>query len=179
MYNILSRQLEREASFFMIAAHDAIGQRRKYTNVAYWTHPVAVTAIVKTVTDDENILAAALLHDVVEDTAVTVDTLEQLFNPTVAALVAAVTKVSKSSDGNRAARLELERQHLAKASNDAKTIKLADILDNLSNIVSLDPDFARIYIQEKQRLLPSLEGGHPELFKKVQTFITQYFNASL
>ena len=68
--------------------------------------------------------------DVVEDTPVSIKDIEDVFGPRVAALVSDLTDVSKPEDGNRATRKELDRQHTAKASPDAKTVKLADLISN-------------------------------------------------
>ena len=67
----------------------------------------------------------------------------------MAELVDDLTDVSKPQDGNRATRKELDRQHTAKASPDAKTIKLADLISNSRSIMKDDPNFAKVYMKEK------------------------------
>ena len=66
-------------------------------------------------------LAAALLHDTVEDTGTPLKDIEAEFGPDVASLVEQLTDVSKPEDGDRKTRKEIDRQHIAKASVRAKT----------------------------------------------------------
>jgi hypothetical protein len=53
----------------------------------------------------------------------------------------------------------------------AKTVKLADLIDNLSNIADADPQFAKMYFDEKELQLQALTQGHPDLFQQVQRII--------
>ena len=88
----MSRLVEK-ALQFATAAHE--GQVRKYTGEPYINHPVEVMRIVKTVSDDPAMHAAALLHDVVEDTDVTIEDIVREFGDDVAQLVDDLTDVSK------------------------------------------------------------------------------------
>jgi len=108
-------------------------------------------------------IAAAYLHDTLEDTDTSYDRLAAMFGVEVADLVLAVTDVSKPADGNRATRKALDCTHLATGSADAQTIKLADLIDNTSSIVEHDPDFAKIYLVEKAALLEVLTKGDRRL----------------
>lgn len=153
------------AAHFAHAAHAAVGQKRKYTNVPYIEHPFAVARLVLDVTDDESTVAAALLHDTVEDTLITLADIEREFGADVAKLVGWLTDVSQPADGNRAVRKAIDRQHLALADPRAKTVKLADLIDNTRSIVTYDKPFARIYLVEKERLLEVLTEGHPDLYR--------------
>lgn len=159
--------VERAANFAAIAH---TGQLRKYTGEPYIVHPQEVARIVSLVSEDANVVAAAWLHDVVEDTPVTIEQIDQNFNSYVAKLVSEVTNVG-AGRGNRAERKRLEREHLAQACPDAKTIKLADILDNVPSIVEFDPNFGAIYVEEKRLLLPHLLGGSPILASRVQEML--------
>jgi len=125
---------------FATAAHG--DQKRKYTGEPYIQHPIEVAEIVKTVTDDQDVIAAAILHDVVEDTPVTLGGIRIAFGDRVAGFVAEVTDVSRPQDGNRAKRKAMDRDHLAKASPQGQTIKLADLISNAGSILQYDPDFA-------------------------------------
>lgn len=140
------------------------GQKRKYTGEPYIEHPRAVAALVSMAAHTDDMLCAAWLHDVVEDCGIPLDQIERLFGHRVAVLVEALTDVSKPSDGNRAFRKALDRIHLAKAPADAKTVKLADMIDNCRSIVQFDPKFARVYLAEKASLLPFLKEGDPLLY---------------
>ena len=72
---------------FAIQAHERIDQRRKYSNQPYDTHLKAVADMVASVSGDLEMLAAAWLHDVVEDTAATIEDVRQEFGNGVAQLV--------------------------------------------------------------------------------------------
>ena len=153
-------------------------QVRKYTGEPYINHPVEVAQIVATVTDDVNMICAALLHDVVEDTWVTQDLLYQQalgFRHPVANLVYWLTDQSKKEDGNRKIRKEIDRNHIAQAPADAKTIKLADLISNSKSIVVNDPQFAKIYMNEKRLLLTVLEEGNATLYKRASEIINEYY----
>ena len=69
-------------------------------------------------------------------------------------------------DGNRAVRKEIDRKHTAQASDRAKTVKLADLIDNCKDITRHDPRFARIYLREMARLLDVLHDGDSRLLEK-------------
>jgi len=154
------------AAEFARAAHGGIDQRRKYSKEPYIVHPEAVARLVSTVTDDAPTIAAAWLHDVVEDTPVTIEQVEEEFGSDIARLVADLTDVSRKSDGNRAHRKAIDREHTARADPRAKTVKLADVIHNLGDIVNLAPDFAPVYLEEKVLLLAVLTEGHPDLFRQ-------------
>lgn len=155
--------VERALKFATVAHRDQV---RKYTGEPYITHPVAVAALVATVTDDQEVIAAALLHDTVEDTPVTLDTIEDHFGTRVANLVAWLTDVSTKHHGNRATRKALDRAHLALAPAEAQTIKLADLIDNTGSIVEHDKAFAKVYLQEKNALIEVLHKGDRNLWLK-------------
>lgn len=153
-----------KARVFATAAHSAVDQRRKYTGEPYINHPRIVYELVRSVTDDTATLAAAWLHDVVEDTKVTLEDIRLEFGDEIYALVADLTDVSRPEDGNRAVRKAMDRDHIAGADPKAKTIKLADLIDNTRSIVARDPSFAKVYIREKRALLEVLMEGDNRLF---------------
>jgi len=80
---------------FSINSH--IGQYRK-SGEPYIIHPILVASIVVSITNDESMAIAALLHDVVEDTSVTIKQVEELFGKDVAHLVAGLTKIDAIRD---------------------------------------------------------------------------------
>lgn len=163
------------ARTFAKNAHASIDHRRKYTNEPYIVHPAAVAKLVATVTDDEQMICAAWLHDVVEDTPVTLFEIEQTFGHDVAALVEDLTDVSTREDGNRKVRKAMDRAHTAKASPRAKTIKLADLIDNSKSIAEHDPGFAKIYMREKRELLKVLKEGDATLYRRAEDIVKTYF----
>ena len=143
-------------------------QKRKYTGEPYFVHCEAVALLVQSVTDDPEMIASAYLHDVAEDCGVTYPELCNAFGVPVADLVGWLTDRSKPSDGNRAARKKIDREILAKAPARAKTIKLADLIDNTKSIVEHDKDFAKVYLAEKELLLPLLVEGNAVLFHEAE-----------
>lgn len=156
--------LEQKAKAFATKCHEDINQVRKYTGEPYINHPASVVEIVRSVPHTEAMLCATWLHDTVEDTNATIDDIKREFGEEVAALVEMLTDVSKPSDGNRKKRKAIDREHTAKASPQAKTIKLADLIDNTKTIVAFDPEFAKIYLAEKRLLLDVLGDGDKTLF---------------
>lgn len=164
--------LEDRALVFAVAAHAACGQKRKYTGEAYYLHPLEVRDILRQCETPvtAEMRAAALLHDVVEDTQVSIELIHLTFGATVADYVEQLTDVSKPEDGNRAVRKALDREHTAQACPEAKTIKLADLISNTRSIVERDPVFAVTYLAEKRQLLEVLhEGGGTRRYSALQS----------
>lgn len=173
-----SLSLEQRALAFATMKHGEIDQRRKYTNEPYIEHPKAVAEIVRSVSHTEEMIAAALLHDTVEDTNATLQEIDDEFGAVVAELVEMLTDVSKPEDGNRKVRKSLDRRHSARAIPAAKTIKLADLIHNSQSICEHDPEFARIYMAEKQLLLDVLKAGNQELWKAADRILRDYRSAA-
>jgi (p)ppGpp synthase/HD superfamily hydrolase len=148
---------------FAACAHK--DQKRKYTNEPYVVHCKAVMNRVAEYTDDIATICAAVLHDTIEDTSVTKADIALVFGEEVADLVMEVTDLSKPEDGNRKARKQIDRDHLAGCSPQGATIKLADLIDNTSSIVKYDEDFAKVYLAEKEALLPLLKHGDADLWR--------------
>ena len=165
---------------FADKAHD--NQMRKYTPERYIVHPVRVMETCKAYTQDIAVLAAALLHDVLEDTPVTKAELqaflltlmsEEKATQTVH-LVEELTDVyikENYPEWNRRKRKRKEAQRLEKVSATAQTIKYADIIDNAPEITQKDPDFAKRFIPEYRALLQKITKGNPVLYQKAQEVI--------
>lgn len=147
-------------------AHAA--QQRKYTEEPYIVHPTRVAIAVEQEGGTIEQIAAALLHDVVEDTEVTAmqlrARLHQIWGAVQAEkifkMVIELTDVYIKKDFpelNRRARKLLEAQRLSGISDEAKQIKLQDIADNKKSI-ELDPDFAKVWNQEAEQIINHLKG---------------------
>lgn len=123
----------KEAAAFAEIAHK--GAVRKGTNVPYITHPLEAAIIASMMTDDEEIIAAALLHDTIEDAGVTYGELKERFSARVADLVA-----EESEDKSRTwkERKSATLKHLETAGMEIKILTLAD---KLSNIRSMARDY--------------------------------------
>jgi (p)ppGpp synthase/HD superfamily hydrolase len=159
------------ARVFATAAHAAVGQTRKYTFEPYIVHPAEVASIVATVPHTEAMIAAAWLHDTVEDTGVTIEVIRAEFGAEVAELVGWLTDVSRPEHGNRAHRKALDRAHSAMAPAEAQTVKLADLIANTRSIVAHDKAFAKTYLEEKRLLLAVMTKGDPTLMMEARHFI--------
>ena len=168
MENVVAKALD-----FATKAHG--DQVRKYTGEPYTTHLVEVMNIVRTVKSDDSMLAAALLHDTIEDTSVTEADVKKEFGDRIAQLVVELTDISKPEDGNRATRKAMDRDKLAMVSDDAQTIKLADLISNGKDIAINDPKFAKVFLNEKRQLLEVLDRGDSTLMKKAKWILDTYF----
>jgi len=149
--------LAQTALVFATAAHAAVGQMRKYTDDPYIVHPIRVATTVAKFGGTDEMIAAAYLHDVVEDTGVSIDDIQDMFGPAVALIVDGLTDVSVPEDGNRAVRKAIDRQHSADARYEAQFVKCADIMDNASDIGDNDPSFNVVYRKEMVLLLEVLD----------------------
>jgi (p)ppGpp synthase/HD superfamily hydrolase len=119
-----------QAIGFAAKAHD--GQRRKSGSVPYIAHPVGVAMLLQRMGCDETIVAAGLLHDIVEDTTVTLKEVHQRFGGDVADIVAVCTEPPKKT-----ADWESRKVHMINALTDAplqaKLVAAADKYHNLSH----------------------------------------------
>jgi (p)ppGpp synthase/HD superfamily hydrolase len=157
---------------FAMKAH--YGQERKYTDEPYIVHPIRVAELVAEAGGSYEMIAAAYLHDVVEDCGISLIEIHCGFGIDVAVLVNWLTDVSAPEDGNRAIRKARDRGHLAAAPPDAQTIKLADLIDNTSSITKYDPNFAVKYMQEKRALLEVMDKGDPVLYKRAWNLVLDW-----
>ena len=138
---------------YATAAHAAVGQRRKYTDEPYIVHPARVAVIVSKFGGTDDMISAAYLHDVVEDTGVSIEDIQDMFGPDVALIVDGLTDVSVPEDGNRTVRKAMDRAHSAEATYEAQFVKCADIIDNAIDIGVNDPSFNVVYRKEMAMLL--------------------------
>lgn len=149
------------------------GQKRKYTDDPYILHPQAVADIVRSVTPDESMLAAAWLHDVLEDCRRPGENLALLlfntFGSYVWAMVAGLTDTEIGT--NRADRKAKSCARLAKVWPETQTIKLADLIHNSASIMQYDPKFAKVYLAEKRDLLKVLTKGDATLHARATEIV--------
>lgn len=124
-----------EAIIFAVKAH--ANQERRGKGYPYIVHPMEAMEIVATMTKDQELLAAAALHDTVEDTDVTVDQIRSKFGEKVASLVAAESDVvveGQSDTDSWRTRKQAAIDRLAKASHEAKMVAMGDKLSNMRAI---------------------------------------------
>lgn len=162
MSDIITRALE-----FAAKAHG--DQKRKYTGEPYINHPIAVADLVFVAGYNHKVVAAAILHDTVEDTPVTLRDIQKDFGIEVADIVYWLTE--PEVEGNRAFRKAAYAKQLSLARFEAKSIKLADLIDNTKSIVQHDPEFARVYLGEKAVLLEVLRTGDLRLYLLAERYL--------
>lgn len=131
----LDTDLLDRAIIFAVRAH--AGTERRGKGFPYIVHPMEAVEIVATMTRDQELLAAAALHDTVEDTDVTVEQLRAAFGDRIAALVAAESDVvceGVSEGASWHTRKQAAIDRLARAPHDAKMVALGDKLSNMRAI---------------------------------------------
>ena len=134
------------AIIFAVKAH--AGTERRGKGYPYIIHPMEAVEIVATMTKDQELLAAAILHDTVEDTNVTVDQIRDEFGDRVADLVASESDempVGVSEEDSWHARKQAAIDRLSKASREAKIVAMGDKLSNMRAI-------ARDYAEQGDKL---------------------------
>ena len=123
------------AIVFAVKAHS--GTERRGKGYPYIVHPLEAVEIVATMTNDQELLAAAALHDTVEDTDVTVEQIRAEFGDRVADLVASESDTFEegvSEEDSWHARKQAAIDRLAKAGREAKMVALGDKLSNMRAI---------------------------------------------
>jgi (p)ppGpp synthase/HD superfamily hydrolase len=157
-------------------------QLRKYSPDKYIVHPVRVMETCRIYLPTLPVLAAALLHDVLEDTSTTKEQIHDFLLTLMSKeeaeatleLVIELTDVYTKSGYptlNRRQRKAKERDRMGQVSPEAQTIKYADIMDNVKEISHQDVDFAPVYIRESKLLLEKMTKGNPVLYLQVLQLI--------
>lgn len=130
-----------QAMIFAAQKHD--GAVRKGTGIPYIVHPMEAAAIAATMTDDPEILAATVLHDVMEDCGVSFEELRERFGERVARLVREDSQCQSTASGERAPWSERKRTAVERLKDSSREEKLIVLADKLSNIRAIRRDFVR------------------------------------
>ena len=134
------RDMVSEAIVFATKAHD--GMRRRKSDVPYVLHPMEVGAIVGSMTDDQEIISAAILHDVVEDAGVTIEEIGERFGERVKELVASETENKREELPPEETWQIRKQESLERLKNtDDMAILMLWMGDKLSHIRSIYRDF--------------------------------------
>lgn len=152
-------------------------QRRKFIDEPYIQHPIRVMEICSEYTSDHAVLAAALLHDVVEDTPLRKEEIHFFLltlmdavtaERTVKLVDALTDRFTKTNypEWNRRKRKLKESDRLGNAVADAQTIKYADIIDNSNEFANQDTDFVPVFLRECLALLKKMDKGNAALRKR-------------
>ncbi len=176
------------------AAADAHGNQMRSSGESYINHPLAVAQIVADIGLDEVSVSAALLHDAVEDTEITVDDVERDFGPDVAAIVDGVTKLERIRfDSREEQQAATMRKMLVAMARDLRVlvIKLADRLHNMRTIAAMPlekqqriaqetldiyaPLAHRLGMQELKQQLEDLSFAalHPKRFAELDHLVSE------
>jgi (p)ppGpp synthase/HD superfamily hydrolase len=175
----MDKRLEKIRDFADQAHGD---QMRKYAQERYIAHPIRVMEICEEYTQDLPVLAAALLHDVLEDTETGKDEMRDFLRKHLTngeahqtmMLVVELTDVYVKADYprlNRDQRKSREAVRLSTTSSNAQTIKYADIIDNCTEITAHDAKFAPVYLRECKHLLAVCTKGNRQLYVSARAMI--------
>ena len=140
MGDCMMKDLVSEAIVFSVKAHD--GMRRRKSDAPYILHPMEVGAIIGTMTDKQEVIAAGVLHDVVEDAGITIEEIGEKFGERVMTLVASETENKREElppEDTWRIRKEESLEKLKNADDDA--VLMLWIGDKLSNIRTIYHDF--------------------------------------
>lgn len=166
-----------KAIVFAAKAHS--GSFRKGTTTPYIVHPMEASAIVATMTDDKTILAAAVLHDVVEDTDYTIDDITKEFGEDVARLVSAESEDKRDnlpSEVTWKIRKQETLDHLKdKATKEEKIITLGD---KLSNIRAMHRDYLEIGDELWNRFNQKDKSEHAWYYKSIAELLSDLSDTS-
>lgn len=150
-------------------------QFRRDGKTPFITHPSQVASVlIGTGCEDAEMIAAAWLHDTIEDCDLMAADLEELINNhKVIQYVVGLTNPSKKSDGNRAKRKQIDREHVAAQIWEVQLIKLCDrycnltdtYMDLLNNFSDDNRSFAKLYVGESRLLLEVLGGLDETIYR--------------
>ena len=183
-YNVLKESAEQEKHDLISLLFKALAfsaekhrtQKRKDIDKSpYINHPIALANILaKRWVIDENVLCAAILHDTIEDTETTADELRKNFGEKITSIV---LEVSDDKSLDKEVRKQLQIDHAASLSKEAKLVKLADKIANITDIINTPPvDWSKARKQEyfawAKAVVDNLRGAHQGLEKEFDDLIT-------
>ena len=149
-----------------------------YTGEPISVHLEAVARLVGSVPGaTPEMVAAAWLHDVVDDQEVHLGQIREAFGDQVAGLVGELTDPASLEEGDRHRHAEINRLHAAMASREAHTVNLADLVDSVRAMLEYHPNGSTTYMDEARELLLAIKGD-PGLWElawgQVTTFFSRY-----
>ena len=184
-YNVLKEAAEQEkhnliSLLFKALAFSAekhIKQRRKdIDKTPYINHPISLANILaQRWVIDENVLCAAILHDTIEDTETTVEELQEHFGEKITSIVLEVTD-DKSLE--KSVRKQKQVEHASSISYEAKLVKLADKIANITDIINTPPEDwsderKKDYFKWAKAVVDNLRGAHQGLEKDFDDLINK------
>lgn len=183
MNSPMNTDLVDKAIVFATQAHK--GTERRGKGFPYIIHPLEAMAIVATITNDPDLLAAAVLHDTIEDTEVAYDDIKREFGERIANLVAKETDVRTAPDGRKLTwqeRKQRDMDNLRASSHDVKVVALGDKLSNMRAIArdyrTIGDDLWQIFrIKDKATHAWRYQGLRDALSELSDTFAFQEFDS--
>lgn len=166
---------------YLFAKEKHSGQTRNYSGFEYFIHPKGVARKIQDLTRDEDMIVAGLLHDVVEDCGVSLDTIKEMFGERVSNLVFEVT--TQPYDKENIEKKDMMLAKMLGMSNDALTIKLCDRLDNVQymdkDCKTIDQkQFVKRYFEETQFIIRELSKLKKDK-KKIHNSLIRMIDAQL
>ena len=177
-YNVLKESAEQEKHDLISLLFKALAfsaekhskQKRKDIDKSpYINHPISLANILaKRWVIDENVLCAAILHDTIEDTKTTADELRKHFGEKITSIV---LEVSDDKSLEKEVRKQLQIDHAASLSREAKLVKLADKIANITDIINSPPvnwskERKQDYFTWAKAVVDNLRGAHQGLEKE-------------
>ncbi|MBN8785160.1 MAG: HD domain-containing protein [Terrimonas ferruginea] len=170
------------AELIAVEAHGS--QKRQFEEAPYWRHLQRVAETVLRYSDNESLTAAALFHDILEDTSWSEQQLKEkisvISSPQHAGLILGWVKEltdqfikSNYPDWNRKRRKQAEAERLSNVSSEAQTVKYADIMDNSQSLRTGGQSFAPKYLSEALHLLQVMTKGNTALRAEALEVVTQ------
>src|SRR3954451_3307685 len=174
-----SEALLNRAYVYAMKAH---GEQKRASGDPYFSHPLEVAAILTDLKLDDATIAAALLHDTIEDTAATRAEIDQMFGTEIGALVEGLTKLKKLELVTKEAKqAENLRKLLLAIADDVRVllVKLADRLHNMRTIGHMPPEARRRTAEETLDIYAPLAGrmGMHEMREELEDLAFRELNA--
>jgi guanosine-3',5'-bis(diphosphate) 3'-pyrophosphohydrolase len=184
-YNVLQESAENDKAKLLSLLFRALAfsaekhtkQRRKdIDKTPYINHPISLANILaQRWVIDENVLCAAILHDTIEDTETTVSELQEHFGEKITSIVLEVTD-DKSLE--KSVRKQKQVEHAASISHEAKLVKLADKISNITDIINSPPtdwssERKKDYFVWAKAVVDNLRGAHQGLEKDFDDLINK------
>lgn len=159
---------------YQIAAKAHTGQVRKYTGESYINHPINVANKAKEYGASIDEIIACILHDVIEDTELTLEYLSEFFNANVIHIVNVLSKpelddiITTKEDRNK-----VYEKRLANACASIQQCKTFDIMDNSKDVVDNDVKFAKSYLKRQWRIVNSFDKLTSQIERDVKLLLIE------
>jgi len=168
------RQIVQKAKDFASFKH-RLQSRKHGRGEPYMSHVEGVVAVLRRHGyTSEDVLAAAYLHDTVEQTDTSITEIYNLFGTEVAKLVYWLTDEKR---GNKTMQRQIAAWRISRAPIEAKLIKLADIIDNTRAVIANEPDSAQEYLVEKKQTMWAMADEEGERIMRTPIFVEAMRNA--